>query len=142
MLLTETDAREMRCCGPDGCGQFRYPPIEGTRSHERYCVASKCMAWRWVKAMVSHGNTTQDKLVQDAHGHISFHTQHPEGQGWRQMPRRKRSLPGFTEFWRDGEPTEGFCGLAGELDTMRSKREAELNRRLAKAPSGVSTDGQ
>lgn len=39
--MTEDEARETRCCGPDHCGETHSPDMR------RYCVASKCMAWRW-----------------------------------------------------------------------------------------------
>lgn len=38
--MTEDEAKEARCCGPEGCGRedaFRV----------RWCIGSACMAWRW-----------------------------------------------------------------------------------------------
>lgn len=44
MLLTEEQATEKRCCGPDGCGFVRVST--GLPTIVRYCIASQCMAWR------------------------------------------------------------------------------------------------
>lgn len=44
--MTEDEAKKKRCCGPRGCGvesNSDDQPLEWLR----YCVASKCMAWRW-----------------------------------------------------------------------------------------------
>lgn len=66
-MYTEEEAREIRCCGPEGCGTWRrvsqdgkiydapnakdYPPgtVFSTDSNpvSRFCIASKCMAWEW-----------------------------------------------------------------------------------------------
>ena len=42
---TEDEAREKRCCGPEGCGAAPYPPMVGYDM--RYCIASACMAWEF-----------------------------------------------------------------------------------------------
>lgn len=39
-MITEDEACRCRCCGPTGCG-------EATDYDHRFCVASRCMAWRW-----------------------------------------------------------------------------------------------
>ena len=40
MLANEEEAQTKHCCGPEGCGEFH--------GGYRWCIASKCMAWRWV----------------------------------------------------------------------------------------------
>ncbi len=42
--MTEHEANAKRCCGPEGCGQRI---AANNRRDERYCIASKCMAWGW-----------------------------------------------------------------------------------------------
>lgn len=42
-MLTESEARTKRCCGPDGCGA---DVRQNGRVSERFCIGSACMAWR------------------------------------------------------------------------------------------------
>lgn len=45
-MMTEEQAFQTRCCGPEGCG---YP---GTLPYPaRWCIASQCMAWRWISRL-------------------------------------------------------------------------------------------
>jgi hypothetical protein len=40
-IVTEKEAADMRCCGPEGCG------ISKSSNHiTRYCLVGRCMAWR------------------------------------------------------------------------------------------------
>lgn len=39
--MTEDEAATVQCCGPEGCGYFNEEPRPA-----RWCVGSKCMAWR------------------------------------------------------------------------------------------------
>ena len=81
-MLTEEQARELRCCGPEGCGEYRgedvpstipnidpetgeiksitsgYPLTGRAEPYERFCIASKCSAWRWGEAAHWEGNTS------------------------------------------------------------------------------------
>ena len=41
MIVTEKEAKNKRCCGPDGCGD---KPAIGPR----LCIGSYCMAWDWI----------------------------------------------------------------------------------------------
>ena len=43
---TEAEAKSKRCCGPNGCGE-RLPGMTSNARHERWCIASACMAWDW-----------------------------------------------------------------------------------------------
>lgn len=59
MIVTEEEAREMRCCEP-GCGEQHRVKIGGSIVKPKFyvysnCIASKCMAWRWT------GGYGQDK---------------------------------------------------------------------------------
>lgn len=54
MMLTEEEARERRCCGPQNCGDTRGSQrVEASattpvmNSPLRYCITSACMAWRF-----------------------------------------------------------------------------------------------
>jgi hypothetical protein len=40
--MTEEQAHLTRCCGPEGCGG------NSSGGRERFCLASHCMAWRWI----------------------------------------------------------------------------------------------
>jgi hypothetical protein len=44
MKIIETEAKNKRCCGPDGCGEQRH----GNPEVARWCIGSLCMAWRKV----------------------------------------------------------------------------------------------
>ena len=47
-MKTEDEARELRCCGPDGCGGWAHEndaPDIPDGGYVRYCIASDCMAW-------------------------------------------------------------------------------------------------
>jgi hypothetical protein len=46
MSVTEEQAKEKRCCGPEGCGGSLY--LHKSKSDERWCIGSLCMAWRHV----------------------------------------------------------------------------------------------
>ena len=70
MIVTEAEAKLLRCCGPSGCGRNRdgfiviadddeiAEAITVTRMQNnpaalhgggRYCIGTACMAWRWVE---------------------------------------------------------------------------------------------
>lgn len=40
--MTEDEATQKQCCGPEGCGVHNDLPYPA-----RWCVGSPCMAWRW-----------------------------------------------------------------------------------------------
>ena len=42
-VMTETEARGVRCCGPLGCGHAVTDDPHGAR----FYIGSACMAWRW-----------------------------------------------------------------------------------------------
>lgn len=43
--MTEDEANQKQCCGPEGCGQHNDRPYPA-----RWCVGSACMAWRSIPA--------------------------------------------------------------------------------------------
>jgi hypothetical protein len=42
--MTEDEAKQKRCCGPEGCG-FTDPRQDDCLNGERWCIGSACMAW-------------------------------------------------------------------------------------------------
>ena len=82
MMHTEEQAREIRCCGPEGCGQNRAVeltaeeaedlkalPSHGIMRHEgkpialrRFCIASKCMAWRWITGFLERDDVSGEPI--------------------------------------------------------------------------------
>lgn len=64
-MHTEKEMRDIRCCGPEGCGDPRFvgstvtsadgithvtntgPPGGPGPNMRRFCIASKCAAWEW-----------------------------------------------------------------------------------------------
>lgn len=59
--MTELDAGQKRCCGPEGCGQVNgveeYPAramMAGTVVPVRWCIGFACMAWRWLHPGFDH----------------------------------------------------------------------------------------
>jgi hypothetical protein len=52
--VTEREAEEKRCCGPEGCGvttnvapQYDVNGMICGYVHIRWCIGAKCMSWRW-----------------------------------------------------------------------------------------------
>ena len=107
MLVTESEAEGLQCCGPAGSG------IE--HKGVRYCVASKCMAWRFAGWSSMSQSNTADKLIEsDGHGPMRLQPQEPEGDGWRQVyPQPSKQWFGWTNWERpDFSRARGCCGLA------------------------------
>ena len=44
--MTEEEAKNTRCCGPNGCGEVRDSLRGAPENQERYCIGAACMAWR------------------------------------------------------------------------------------------------
>lgn len=99
MLLTEGEAREKRCCGPSGCGDYGNPSPDG--SLQRYCAASACMAWSWAPLEYERDNN----IPRD---------RPPEGDGWRWVERYSEGGGWDYSGWQRAKPRLGGCGLAGE----------------------------
>lgn len=113
MNLTETDAREKQCCGPPACGA------------NHFCVASKCMGWRWhdgehetaqirmkfvyqssdpAKAYEPTDDAEVARLRQLLADGFVRHKQEPYRDG------NGEKIQLYTRPW--GERRTGFCGLA------------------------------
>lgn len=62
--VTQAVAATMQCCGPPGAGTYENRDGEHTphpHDHRRYCVADKCLAWRWVHkdwSTIGNANST------------------------------------------------------------------------------------
>lgn len=66
--MTEDDAKEQDCIGPESCGRQIGPVPDG---HRRVCIGSACgMAWRWSERM-----RMETVLLHDG-------DMKPEGDGW------------------------------------------------------------
>ena len=63
MIVTEKEAKNKRCCGPDGCGD---KPAIGPR----LCIGSACMAWRhhFETVRVDNGDRTTNEAWLKARG--------------------------------------------------------------------------
>lgn len=46
-IFTESEANSQQCCGPEGTGLFNDIPYPA-----RWCMASRCMAWRWYETNI------------------------------------------------------------------------------------------
>lgn len=85
---TETEARELRCCGPDGCGAISMCAGTSERDY-RYCVGSKCMAWQW-----------------DDGQQNSYDKTRPPGDDWEKLGNFWTRTPKPGASYR-----AGYCGL-------------------------------
>ena len=59
MKVTEEQAKKVQCCGPQGCG-FEHAAAAGGDG-QRYCIGSRCMAWRWTEPMVDGPDSYQSE---------------------------------------------------------------------------------
>jgi hypothetical protein len=48
MLVNQNEANEYRCCGPEGTGQDKRTKDLTPIFLGRFCIGTKCMAWRKV----------------------------------------------------------------------------------------------
>ena len=45
--MTESEAKQMKCCGPKGCGRLITTESLHTSTTVKCCDTTKCMGWRW-----------------------------------------------------------------------------------------------
>lgn len=86
--MTEDEAHQTKCCGPEGCGRFNEQPYGA-----RWCVGSGCMAWRWRKVPNPEWRDTS---------------------GWATTSVGQPNPLSRPPYGIDSE-TDGYCGLAGTV---------------------------
>jgi len=84
--MTEEEAKTKRCCGPEGTGTTINPDTKVNMKEvitgvciPRWCIASDCMGWQWVKGkgntphMTEKAQAKVDALPQDQrHGYCGL----------------------------------------------------------------------
>jgi len=58
MIVTEKEAKLLRCCGPVPCGtlsEMAYQEPGGPVHYRRLCIGSECMAWDWIDRIDAEG---------------------------------------------------------------------------------------
>ncbi len=100
-VYPEFDVHALRCCGPESCGQK-----SKEKPSERYCIASKCMAWRW-----------QPLLADDAFKDAVIEAREDLKQtgASRQDDAVKHVIKNREKYGLPPKPHLGYCGLAGEF---------------------------
>ena len=97
MMHTEEQARETRCCGPEGCGNWH----PGSNKTIRLCVASDCMGWWW--------NTEHNDLLLEE-----------QREAYRENadydPVKKPPMSASVEMEEYLARRCGYCGLAGKVE--------------------------
>jgi len=49
-MHTPDEAKDIRCCGPEDCGETRrHEGHAGEQNYRRFCLAAGCSAWRWAE---------------------------------------------------------------------------------------------
>ena len=101
-MLTEEEAPNTRCCGPEGCGTKRR--LAGSSGNwERYCIASKCMAWKWDDgSQWSHCDIVAKSEAEAKHG--------LEGTNW-ELKSMRREADGIRRYTFIHAGKRGDCGL-------------------------------
>ena len=114
-MHTEDQSRNIRCCGPEGCGQLRlienadpqtlYAFDSNNKPMARFCITGQCMAWRWhtwrmtanyvFPSTKEEPNDFADKLEKD---------------GWKWVGIEGGI--GCIAIW-EKRAEHGYCGLAG-----------------------------
>ena len=97
--MTPELAQTKRCCGPEGCGEWRdYPERVVERASTRCCIGPECMAWRWDEPL----RTTEKTWAYFLDGKMSRY----QRQDYDSMTETVTVV--HAEVWT------GYCGLAGK----------------------------
>ena len=99
MIIEETKAGDMRCCGPEGCGSREWTG-ENAQS-ARFCIGSRCMAWRWLydkQSLHAYLNKVDvDRAVSEGYKIVGY--SHLDAGVAVELERRRET---------------GYCGLSGK----------------------------
>ena len=108
VMFTEWQAKEHRCCGPEGCGTMnRDLDISNPDALLHYCIGSACMAWRWWPLMADGDFKI---ALQQAHAKLELDRD-------KKLTRQQAIdyvMAHRSEFGLPEKPERGYCGLAGE----------------------------
>lgn len=137
MMRTEAEAKETRCCGPEGCGWSYQPPLhDQSWPHKpspeiygpRFCIGSACMAWRWAGAVPSIKSVEHSVKTETAEPPRPHEV--PPDWVWYGYDAADEI---YEAFW--GEPMEhaaarrkGACGLVADDALMAIAHSIEARR--------------
>lgn len=91
--MTKDEANQTRCCGPEGTGS------NSANEAERFCIASRCMAWRWSESKRTAA------FLEAVQAHMQTQTKPNFNTATQAV---------YAERGGQFERSEGYCGLAGK----------------------------
>ena len=107
-MYTEEEARQIQCCGGSTCG-YTDSRYEGYR----YCVASRCMAWRWACPEREIRRNYRDDLssIQSAPGEAH---RYPDGWQYEYTDNDRGRVFDLLHRLKPNGKKIGYCGKAGK----------------------------